>query len=249
MQDLVIWFEKAGLSCRVDKDAVSRAFSIGNFDIFQMSIDTRGKKRKREFFRIFPGAIDNDVRVIDADPIHKQVILFVHEPEREFKRLVWNREKKRNEEVTEKTPDFIRKYLMGFDEKQYFIAELPSNLGAINKVSDAHRILKPKEVTKQAKETKRIKRQGEWFFIPASAQELDLIEAQLEFIEKKERIGDRAGNSHIADRLLRIRGDEFVSGKIAHIEHKTLKLRGWFRVLQNNESPRTAITSRFNWID
>jgi len=67
MQDLELWFTKAGLPIKVEKTPLSfTSFSINNQDIFQMTIDTKGKKRKKEYFRVFPGHKNNDVRVIDT---------------------------------------------------------------------------------------------------------------------------------------------------------------------------------------
>jgi len=59
-------------------------FAVNNQDIFQMSIDTRGKKRKRDYFKIYPGHQNNEVRVIDADSEKQQFLLLVNEPEREY---------------------------------------------------------------------------------------------------------------------------------------------------------------------
>ena len=136
-----------------------------------------------------------------------------------------------------------------------FIAELPNNLGAVNKVKDAHRILKPNYVAKKEKVTGRIKRQGEWFFIPVSPEEQELIEENMNLIEKKDRIGGGwRGNAHIADQLLRITDKEYVTGRISHIEHKTLKLHGWFRVERNTEgrisgTQSAYITNGVKWVD
>ncbi|MFX1479014.1 MAG: hypothetical protein ACFFCI_12860, partial [Promethearchaeota archaeon] len=106
-------------------------------------------------------------------------------------------------------------------------------------------ILKPEYVIKSEKETKRIKRQGEWFFIPVTTKEQNLIEENENLIEKKQPIG--GANPHIADQLIRIDDEIYVKGKIKHVEHRTLKLNGWFRVLRNTEvRSRTRV---LGWID
>ena len=255
MQDLELWFEKAGLPIKVEKEPLQSVISVNNQDIFQMSIDIKGKKNKREYFRVFHGHENNDVRVIDADSGNQQVILLVSEPEREYSTRQWSSEKNDWIYVKQRSPGYLRKYLCGFDEKHLFIAELPNNLGAVNKVKDAHRILKPEYVATKEKVTGRIKRQGEWFFIPVSNEEQNLIEANMNLIEKKDRIGGGwRGNAHIADQLLRIREKEYVSGKVSHIEHKTLKLHEWFRVERNAEARITGtqsayITNGVKWVD
>lgn len=248
MQDLELWFSKAGLPLKVEKKPLSSiSFSVNNQDVFQMSIDTKGKKRKKEYFRIFPGHSNNDVRVIDTDSGKQQVILLVKEPEREYTVRNWDRTKRDWVYEKQKTPGFLRKYLMGMDECHLFIAELPRNLDPINKIKDAHKALKPNDVIEKEKDTSRIKRQGEWFFIPATKDELKDINENLNLIERKRPLGEnewRSRNSHIADLLLTIRAGQFVKGKISHIEHKTLKLHGWFKVVKNNEARTSFISGR-----
>ncbi|MFX0070794.1 MAG: hypothetical protein ACFFAO_06865 [Candidatus Hermodarchaeota archaeon] len=252
MQDIKKWFQKAGVPVVVEKDPISsNSLSVNNTDIFQMSIDIKGKKNRKEYFRMFLGNEENDIRVIDADPKHQQVILSVHEPYREYIVRVWNFKERKFKEELQSTPDFLRKYLMGMDESHLFISELPTNFGPINSVKDAHKALKPNLVVKKEKKTSRIKRQGEWFFIPASSEELNLIEENNNFIEKKAPIDRNGGNLHIADKILNIRNDIFVTGKICHVEHHTLKLHGWFRVIRNVEVRGTPAGNRriYNWVD
>lgn len=246
MQDLKYWFEKAGLDAKVYLSPMDT--SVRNTDIFQMSISFKGKKRRREYFQVYSGAPDNDVRIIDADKDHKQVVLLVHEPKRQFCRTVWSIKKQKYVEELQTTPEFIRKYLCGMDESHYFIAELPTNVGAINKVKQAHKVLKPKEIAKNEKRKGRIKRQGEWFFIPASMTEIEEIEGNKKEIKRKKRMGDGWGNAHVAEQIIDTEYGSFVSGNICHIEHKTLKLHGWFKVIKNTES-RSSSAGRYNWID
>ena len=246
MQDLKRWFDKAKIPAKIEKDPIrSITRSVNNRDIFQMNIDTRGKQNKREYFRIYHGHPKNEIRVVDIDPKNQQVILLVNEPEREYSVRTWDRGRADWEYHTQKTPNFLRKYLMGMDESHLFIAELPKNLGPINKIKDAHKILKPNNVLVKEKETNRIKRQGEWFFIPTTQTEIELIEENSNLIEKKTPLGNntgKSGNSHIADQLLNIHENQYVSGKISHVEHKTMKLQGWFKVIRNNEARATAIS-------
>ncbi len=248
MQDLEKWFNKAKVPVKVEKKPLSSiSRSVNNKDIFQMTVDTRGKKNKREYYRIYRGHKDNEIRVVDTDSKKQQVILLVNEPERKYSVRRWDRKINDWEFFKRKTPGFTRKYLMGMDESHLFIAELPRNIGVINKIKDAHRALKPKDVIDKEKETHRIKRQGEWFFIPATQEELDIINENVNLIEKKRNLNGSqwiSRNSHIADFMITIRFGKFVKGKISHIEYKTLKLPGWFKVVRNNEARITSITGQ-----
>lgn len=247
MQDLRLWFEKAGLTIKVSKEPLHfMSLAVNNIDIFQMSIETRGKKRKREYFKIYLGHYDNEIRVIDADSKKQQVILLVNEPEREYMTRQWDHKKRDWVYEIQKAPGYLRKYLAGFDEQHLFIAELPNDKGIINRVKDAHEILKPPLVTKKEKNTNRIKRQGEWFFIPITKKKYDLINENLNFIRKKKRISIRWRiNPHIADEIIRIDEIAYVRGKIYHAEHHTLKLHGWFRVARNAEARLSGTLSAF----
>ena len=239
MQDLKKWFQKAGLSLKLEQEPIRR-----NQDIFQMSIAVRGKKNRREYFRIYYGNQGNDIRVIDVDGKRQQLILLVREPSREFITYEFNEKTGvYDKEITLSTSDFTRKYLIGMDESHLFISELPQE-GAINKIKDAHKALKPESIIRCEKNKQGVKRQGEWFFTSISKYELKEIEENANFLEKKEHI---RGNAHIADKLLYLENRIYVSGKIRHAEHKTLKLQGWFRVVRNTEmQSRIGIVG---WID
>ena len=251
MQDLKRWFDKAKIPTKIEHRPInSMAMILNNQDIFQMIIDTRGKKNRREYFRIYYGHQNNEVRVVDIDSKLQQAILQVKEPERAYSVKTWNREEKEWQYQTQWTPNYLRNYLMGMDESHLFIAELPNNLGPINKVRAAHNALKPNQILENGKQLNRIKRQGEWFFIPASSEENELIEENSNLIEKKIPLGTdkRYSNSHVADESVKIEDNLYVKGKISHFEHKTLKLNGWFKVMRNNEV-RTSATHRMSIYD
>lgn len=54
-------------------------------------------------------------------------------------------------------------FLLGYDEHEQFVCALPKN---VKTVENAHKVLRPKGVPANAL------RQGEWFFVPASKEEL-----------------------------------------------------------------------------
>ncbi|MFX1256782.1 MAG: hypothetical protein ACFFAN_02905 [Promethearchaeota archaeon] len=258
MQDIKKWFDKARVPLKIERNPINiNSFSVNNQDIFQMTVAIGGKKRKKEYFRIFPGHEENDIRVIDTDSKLQQVILLVHEPSREYTIRMWDPEKRERVYKKQRAPNYLRKYLMGMDESHLFIAELPNNLGPINKIKDAHKSLKPDLIVKRGKDNNRIKRQGEWFFIPATPSELEKINENINLIEKKKPLGTnswRSRNSHIADQIIKIKDEQYVKGKVSHIEHKTLKLHEWFKVVRNNEARTSVVLGNtiyngVKWID
>jgi len=205
--------------------------------VFQMTIKTRRDERRKpkvEYFEIFPGDKDNDVRVIDVNKKHRQVLLLVHEPRRRF--MIANRDWRTGKERTVErfTQDFQRTYLAGLDQTHLFIAELPRR---VSTVEAAHDVLKP-DIAKRNTSTKR---QGEWFFIPVTSDEERLIDAPDTTIEHVNAIPGKSRNQHVAEEIVKIdkvnskEPDVFVRGKITHVDHKTIVLKRWCRVERNTE--------------
>lgn len=248
MQDIAKYFLKARLPVALTDRPIGNMRDNNADKVFQMTIDAG----KPERFRIFRG-IGNDVRVLDYDKGKEQVLLFVKEPKRRFIEVRFDADKRRDVEIERETPDYIRRYLLGMDERHLFISELPDRQGKINTIEDAHRVLKPHEV-KDAKKCESLKahRQGEWFFRKATQSELSSIEEHLETYGKLSLIQTnsaiaRAEKPHIAEQLLRIDDATFVRGKVCHSDHKTLKFISWHRVFRNAEKldPRGVR----GWID
>lgn len=239
MQDLKKYFDKAGLSLTLTNEPVSRGLGRGATEIFQMTID--GGKPER--FRMFIGK-GTDIRVLDYSPKREQVLLYVKEPKRKFVEERWDNGKKVS--VDHVTPENIRKYLMGMDERHLFISELPDR--RINKIDEAVHALKPREV-KDRKKRKDVKvyRQGEWFFVPATPQELIDIRLNTKFMVLNTPLPvPRGGKPHTAELLVRIGEVYFVSGRIRHEDHKTRVFgTGWFRVFRNTEKQNTIT----GWVD
>ncbi len=239
-QDIKLWFNKANLSIKIEGNPISGGSALNVKDVFQFSIHTKNK----EYFRMYKGAEDNLIQVLDIDKNNRQVLFQVKELEREYQ--VYNQREDRY--ISQKTPNDLRKYLAGMDESHLFISRLPNNLGIINKVKDAHRILKPNNINKKKSTSKR---QGEWFFIPVTTEEDSLIEHSKILIRKK-YILRSSGKPHIAEHGVKIKDKIFVKGKIKHIDHKTLVLHNWYRVELNQEvrdSNRRYISGIVGWID
>ncbi len=248
MQDITKYFKKAGLEIALTDKPIGRFNSTDENAnrIFQMTIDLG----KQERFRIFKGQ-GNDVRVLDLDKNKEQVLLYVKEPKRIFKEVHFDREKGRDVETIRETPDHIRRYLMGMDETHYFISELPDAKGKINDINDAHRALKPFEVKDRKKRKKaKIHRQGEWFFVNATAEELMKINETSEFIMQKCAISrERQGKPHTVDYLIRVGEVVFIKGKVRHDDHRTQKFITWQRVFRNTEKQDVNTSNIHGWID
>jgi len=150
--------------------------------------------------------------------------------------------------VTQKTLVGKRHYLCGVDERQLFICQLPRGCATVD---DAHRSLRRTELTLAEGKTRgRTIRQGEWFFVNLSQEDLDNLNAMLKkapyMIRKKEAIGS-GGHPHVADEIVRIGGNKllhgypvheyevYVRGSVTHVDHAPVRFAVWRRVIRNNE--------------
>ena len=167
------------------------------------------------------------------------------------------------------SPARKRHFLMGKDERQLFICQLPT---LAKTIQEAFQSLKHPTVILAEGKNKNVIRQGEWFFINATGLEMEKIKLLLSSnkidIKHNQNIGaivaDRAfvqGNPHTADEIvvipakMIIRGftparenEIFVRGCVRHHDHKTIVCGNWRKVLRNTEVEDTsaAITG---WID
>jgi hypothetical protein len=165
------------------------------------------------------------------------------------------------------TPDQKRHMLCGLDERQLFVAQLPKG---VSTVREAHACLKAPKVREVEGRGGGAIRQGEWFFMEAHEGELHNIEYGLRrnhlVIERSVPIGPFTvpgglrgmrrvrqfrGNPHTADELI-VTGhmreglrEVFVRGRIRHVDHATVKLRGWHSVVRNTEATPVGI----GWVD
>ena len=163
--------------------------------------------------------------------------------------------------MTRKTTGQKRHFLCGLDERQLFIAQLSS---PVSSVREAHDSLKRPEVTLVEGKVGRIVRQGEWFFLAPTEEELERIRLGLKkniiFIQRKVPIG-RGGNPHTADELLVLPGtrvpdgkfpvratETFVRGSVRHIDHATASFMTWRKVIRNNEA-NAGQALGVGWVD
>lgn len=237
-----------------------------NDKIFQMDCPT-----DRKSVRIWIGAAD--VKLVDYDKKLKQAVITVKEKELEFinsvrntkcysydylRRSGWNISSewynvnnKKSKESAPETYDVVvetfagtRHLLFGQDEKHYFISVLPS---PAKSVKHAHEILMPPEVKKlKLSVRKNVKRQGEFFFVPVSNDEMmkyfvDDLKDSYDVMNNhcpldkafKENVGDVVHEAEVVHE--RPDYEYYVYGKVKHRRHKTLELTQWHRVYMNTE--------------
>lgn len=177
--------------------------------------------------------------------------------------------------VKRKTSSRKRHFLMGLDERQLFIAQLPK---AVSTVRDAHASLKSPTVILADGRHERTTRQGEWFFLKPSDDEVARIEMGIKKnvlkLERKVPIGPFSdgsvrglkvrqlrGNPHTADELVvllpvnstvgpwPVRSREvFIRGKVRHVDHETVSFSSWKKVIRNNE-PNQGQALGVGWVD
>jgi hypothetical protein len=242
---LSVRFAAAGLSLDVLDEPLDRGRGTREVQIVQMDI---ARERAGERFRVFPGAGSNRLLVTTLDKRQKQVVMLVDEPRRRFEatvprhqhvapgtRILFEDRRKRVLELF--TPPRKRHFLCGMDEAHLFIAQLPR---AASTVFDAHRSLAP-EIPNEYKNDPHWRRQGEWFFFPATPGDEVEIELHAKLVKKNAGIADaaglrRAGRPHYADSVLVIGTRIFARGCVRHPDHAQLELRAWHRVLPNRET-------------
>lgn len=148
--------------------------------------------------------------------------------------------------VTARTKATEQALLMGKDEVSQFVAMLPSTPTT---VKGAHRILRPNGISAKAV------RQGEWFFTPATKEEIALLHEINPRSNTHRRRRDRnsrymrleAGSSHMAEHMeIGRAGAEYVKGVIRDTRaghHRDLFLETWHRVVRNTEVTVTSTTA------
>jgi hypothetical protein len=247
--------------------------------IFQM--DIHQSPRFGEYFRIWPGARDNEIEVLSFDAALRQLVLRVKEARRRFFQVVQKDPWLRRAEVEERarasggrlisetrydlrlefwTPAEERRFLCGMDDLHLFVAQVEEG----DTVAQAHESLKPRSVRES--ETLwpgRIQRQGEWFFLPLSADEAERLAAHVETwprsLKHRRPVGP-GGRPHVVDgvvtidRRIKTRHHEwrhpevYAQGTVIHPDHRDLHLEGWRKVMRNREVG-ASVDKRLWWID
>lgn len=244
-------------------------------DIFQ--IDLRTTRSGDEYFRIWPGAHNNQIEVLDADPLRRQVILRVQEPRRRFVEAVgprWfdqgspqERLERSQARIVAKsafgyrierwTPHHDRRFLCGQDDVKLFIAPVD---GA-STIGEAHSLLKPQRVREaEARCPSSVARQGEWFFVPPTREEGESLAERLALdphaLRRERSVGRVPGpRPHVADEVILLwpgqrREARFARGRVRHVDHHDLVLPALRRVIPNTAfQERARPNPRVRWID
>jgi len=273
-EHLVRRFADAGLTVVVFDRPIVGGVIRGNGDIVQIDIQ---RDRRREWFRIYPGAADNRIEVVGIDKKISQLVLMVHEVAREFfedvayarwceivgkdgwvetlaqtlgvqARDIFVRNARHgrtilNVTIRHRTPSAKRHFLCGVDERQLFIAQLPR---AVSSVREAHASLKSTTVSLAEGQGFRAERQGEWFFVEPTPQELMAIDVgfrkKIITVERNVPIGpftvagglrgprvrQFGGNPHTADELIVLPGTPVENGFVVR-NRREVFIRGRVR--------------------
>jgi len=218
--------------------------------------------------------------VLGYDRAFRQVVLFVKEARRSFRQLVpkhanrpreqveaqatreggrFIREWRESYELEMFTPATERRYLIGKDDINLFVAQISRG----DTVAHAHHALKPFEVINAQSRRVSVARQGEWFFVRPSEVELKKIDQKIDrdahAVLAKRVLGPKKSENkpHVADEVVRIetpferdREAVYARGVVRHADHHPLVLDAWRRVVQNEEvRPDQAGRFRRRWID
>jgi hypothetical protein len=235
-----------------------------------------------EYFQIWPGDRNNEIEVLSLDRSLTQLVLRVQEPRRSYVEVIRKNPWVRLEAVEARahstggrifketrhdwrlemwTPAVDRRYLCGRDDLHLFIVQVREGLA----VAEAHESLKPDEV-RQAEGVSpgSVQRQGEWFFVPPSGEELERLEAWLRDRPRAVQLDAPVGGGtrpHVADFVVRIdrrsrtlhreyrRPEVYAKGAVVHPDHRSLSIEGWRRVVRNREVGGGDDRLRIRWID
>ena len=271
MEELIKNFQKTGLTA---VQATKPFGSLANRDVFGITILRKLKGNLRsEYFSIWPGHKDNIIQVVNIDSKLQQLVLMVKEPRREVKHKSFRVPPKEARNIVKTksvyefslfTSDAKRHFLVGVDERQLFMAQLPRG---VTTVKDAHKSLKTTSVTlAEGKVAGRTIRQGEWFFLNVTKEEKETIRTAIKdnkaVIRRKIALGavlGGGGKPHTADELVILpasmlehgfsvqqRDNVFIRGKVRHADHKTVSFAEWRKVIRNAESRAQSFG---NWFD
>jgi len=157
------------------------------------AVDIQQDGRGQFFELSVPERLRNslDVNVLQTDKIDRHLLLFVRPFEGKAAR-----------------------FLCGHDEREWFVAAVP---GGASSVLQAKEALKPRAIrTRQdllrvptrlrnRRKNAAFRRQGEWFFVPASAWNRDPVNDNMVLYNEPLRRGN--GKAHIVEQLFRVAGE------------------------------------------
>ncbi|MFT3837198.1 MAG: hypothetical protein QM723_09405 [Myxococcaceae bacterium] len=254
VDSLVAQFAQACLPLVVSGEPITRG---GGFDIFQMDILRKGGER----FVLFKGAANNRVLVQGRDASKRQLVLLVDEPRRPFTVNVYRTAVTNDDEVVSRkgnsftvrrwTDGSKRHLLCGQDEQHLFVAPLSARVSTVGAAHQA--LFNPNVKDAEAKTGAKAIRQGEWFFVPARAEQLSELAVKIgksAFVRHHTPVTDlsfgRRGRPHWVDELVVVGAQVFARGSVRHPDHKTVRLIDWHQVFGNREAPQLRGVT---WVD
>lgn len=181
--------------------------------------------------------------VLGIDPTLRQLVLMVRDPRGRDDRDPWTRHNDLQARLEINLRPGTAKYLLGQDERSYFLAELPdSGVTTVRQAHEALKIWQLRGFETHKRDARRIKRQGEWFFVSLQSLDWALIGMMRPVILRKASIG---GGTHIADEMMAfpLGGNRqvFVRGRVRHPHHATLRLQDWHFVMPNAQVMESRI--------
>ena len=182
-----------------------------------------------------------------------------------FDDFIWDR---KDLSVKTRSPSTVRHFLLGVDERQLFMCQLPRPASSVKQAMD--NLKSPTVILAEGQQLGKTLRQGEWFLLNPTSEEAATLKAHLKstlaVVHKKANVGQYAGRAtgkpHVVDELVQIRDAEqvlahgfrtrsraavFIRGALRHPDHETLKLGSWRKVILNNEAGNPALGGA--WID
>jgi hypothetical protein len=287
-QNLVSRFASAGLELRLAQLPFATGVNAANIFQLDIR-RARPHDVRSEHFLAWTGVRANLAAVQGADAREHQLVLVVREGETEFeesvprwivksapgvigsaewKKAIAARAGVRADDVVARTGGAsivrstrgsTRHMLVGRDERQLFMCELPRPCTTVRQAHDALRTPAARSRSRSALE--RPVRQGEWFFIVVTTAESDELEKAIlgnrVIIRKKASINSvipRTGKPHIADEIavqVLAGGDTrvYVRGGVRHPDHKTIHIDQWRRVIRNLEVDQGRSPLGGTWVD
>jgi len=180
----------------------------------------------RETFEILPG-LDSEARVLDSDARLRHLVLLAE------------------------SGAARERYLFGHDERHLFVVRLPDR---VTRVRDALRSLAPEPVLRAWTAGLRVRRQGEWFFVP----EPGFVPQRDAVIRVKSPLSLR-GHPHVVDEQFleqrwisaerQWRSLLHARGAVRHADHATLTLREWHCAYRNREESLHGASPTFGYAD
>lgn len=153
-------------------------------------------------------------------------------------------------EVTGSRLPISGRFLCGHDESHWFVASVPFHRRSAT-VRGAMEMLKPAAVLREQKrkgvrhqryqrKTAAYVRQGEWFFLPRPKMQVDPA-----LVERNGRLARAGGKPHRVESLYRTPDGQFTfaRGLVSHVDHATIPLDVWHRVVRNNEPEPAKVTT------